>query len=168
MLISEKYKELNAQLHGTGNYGVTSAKWADSVASLAAMSRSQSVLDYGCGQGHLGQVLAGKFDWRDYDPCIPGLDASPQPADLVVCTDVLEHIEPECLEEVLDDLQRVVRNVGFFVIATGPANKVLPDGRNAHLIQESARWWLPKLCQRFEIVSVTSFKGEFAVVVRKA
>ena len=33
----------------------------------------------------------------------------------------------------------------------GPAQKVLEDGRNAHLIQEPTSWWLEKLIRRFEI-----------------
>jgi len=30
-------------------------------------------------------------------------------------------------------------------IDTLPARKTLPDGRNAHLIQESQDWWLSKI-----------------------
>ena len=168
MLISDQYRAQNAQLHSVGNYGVSSGKWAENVRGLAQASGSKSVLDYGCGRGLLGQTIGSQFDWRNYDPCIPGLDARPEPADLVVCTDVLEHIEPECLEDVLDDLQRVTKTAGFFVIANRPAKKILPDGRNAHLIQEGPRWWLPKLCQRFEIVNLASLQGEFVVVVRHA
>jgi len=36
----------------------------------------------------------------------------------------------------------------------GPAGKVLSDGRNAHLIQKPLSWWLPKLCERFEILEL--------------
>ncbi|HET9469625.1 MAG TPA: hypothetical protein VFO24_00885, partial [Usitatibacter sp.] len=80
--------------------------------------------------------------------------------------DVLEHIEPECLDEVLDDLQRVTRKIGFFVIATREAEKTLPDGRNAHLIQEPIAWWAPRLEKRFTVSQVREMAGEFAVVVR--
>ncbi len=125
---------------------------------------SRDILDYGCGQRTLERDLG--FAIRNYDPCISGLDAAPDPADLVVCTDVLEHIEPECLDEVLDDLQRLTRNAGFFVIATRPAEKTLPDGRNAHLIQEPLGWWMPKLTARFEVTQLKEMVGEFAVVVR--
>jgi hypothetical protein len=34
----------------------------------------------------------------------------------------------------------------------GPAGKVLEDGRNAHLIQESSSWWLRKLVKYFDII----------------
>ena len=55
--------------------------------------------------------------------------------------------------------------VGFFTIHTGPAGKVLADGRNAHLIQQPSSWWLPKLCERFEIDHLQRTKGGFAVIV---
>ena len=72
---------------------------------------------------------------------------------MVACTDVLEHIEPDCLDHVLDHLCELAENVAFLVVATAPAQKTLADGRNAHLIVESARWWLPKLIERWDIQS---------------
>lgn len=45
-------------------------------------------------------------------------------------TGVLEHIEPECLEQVLDHLQRLTRKIALLNIVTRPANKVLADGHN--------------------------------------
>jgi hypothetical protein len=162
-LISEEYRQANKTLHKTGNYGISGSKWAPSVKSVHEKVGGD-VLDYGCGQRTLEKALG--YGIKNYDPCIEGLDASPEPAEVVVCTDVLEHIEPDMLDAVLDDLQRVTKCVGFFVIANRPAKKILPDGRNAHLIQEGPRWWLPKLCQRFEIVQMQTLPGEFAVVVR--
>ena len=62
-----------------------------------------------------------------------------------------QHIEPALIDNVLDDLKRVVTGVGTFTVHTGPAVKHLPDGRNAHLIQQPAAWWLPKILDRFEL-----------------
>jgi hypothetical protein len=166
MLISETYKALNKQLHGQGNYGISGSRWGEHVRKLSQAMNTRDILDYGCGNRTLEQSLG--FPIRNYDPCIQGLDATPSPAQIVACTDVLEHVEPDYLDAVLDDLQRCVISAGFFVIANRPARKVLPDGRNAHLIQEGPRWWLPKLCQRFEIVNVASLPGEFVVVVKPA
>lgn len=164
MLISDEYREQNKRLHSQGNYGVSGSKWAEPVRSLASTLGTQDILDYGCGRRTLESSLG--FAIRNYDPCIEGLDSPPDAAQIVVCTDVLEHIEPQHLESVLDDLERVTLGVGFFVIANRPAKKTLSDGRNAHLIQEGPRWWLPKLCRRFEIVQLNSFKGEFLVLVK--
>ena len=84
------------------------------------------------------------------------------------CIDVLEHVEPHLLDNVLTDLRRVTKNVGFFTVHTGPAVKTLSDGRNAHLIQQSATWWLTKLSDYFQIGHVEYYEGMgkgFAVLV---
>ena len=164
MKITPEYVELNRKLHEAGSYGLSGQRWAPTVLNVCESVGSRNVLDYGCGQRTLEKTLG--FPVSNYDPCIPGLDGPPAPADVVVCTDVLEHIEPECLEDVLDDLRRVTRRIGFFVIANRPAKKVLPDGRNAHLIQQGLQWWLPKLQSRFTVSQVKEMSGEFAVVVR--
>jgi hypothetical protein len=163
MKITPEYRELNRELHAGAFYGISGEKWAKVVASMCETINSRDVLDYGCGQRTLEKALG--FAIRNYDPCIKGLEATPAPADLVVCTDVLEHIEPECLEEVLDDLRRVTRRFGFFVIANRPALKNLPDGRNAHLIQEGEEWWLPKIAARWQIQKIDRVEGEFLLVV---
>jgi hypothetical protein len=55
---------------------------------------------------------------------------------------------------VLIDLRAITQKLGFFTIATGPSKKVLSDGRNAHLIQKPSSWWLPKICDHFEIAQL--------------
>jgi hypothetical protein len=166
-LISEEYKRLNASLHDdNANYGVSGQNWADMVRGLSARVGTTDILDYGCGKQTLQAALT-EFKLKHYDPGIAGFDTPPAPADLVVCTDVLEHIEPGLLGNVLDDLQRVTRKMGFFTVATRPAIKFLADGRNAHLIQEPIDWWLPKFRARFKVVQSQDMGGaEFFVVVR--
>jgi hypothetical protein len=154
-LISESYRAMNADLHASSpKYGTSGHRWAPVVMQLAAQFKAYTVLDYGCGKSTLLKALPPLAErpirFEQYDPCIPGLDEPPEPADLVVCTDVLEHIEPDCLEAVLDDLHRVTLKAVFLEIACRPAKKTLPDGRNAHLTQEPPDWWLPKLDARWQ------------------
>lgn len=150
-LISENYRRLNAQLHDDlPEYGTGSARHAEHVCSVAAKYRARTILDYGCGKGALRKKLGG-FDVREYDPAIPGKDEAPNPADLVVCSDVLEHVEPDLIENVFDDLKRLSRKAVFLVISTTPSKKTLADGRNAHLIVKSHDWWLPKITSRFTL-----------------
>lgn len=150
MLITPEYLKQQKKLHEEGAYGFKGHHYAKQVAALCGYLGTSDVLDYGCGHQTLQKSLG--FPIKQYDPCRPGFDAKPEPADIVVCTDVLEHIEPDCLDEVLDDLQRLVLGVGFFAVDTRPARKFLEDGRNAHLIQEPASWWFPKLYARFASV----------------
>jgi hypothetical protein len=165
MLISPEYAELNRQLHETRpDYGVSGAKWASTILQFAEeVVHSREILDYGCGKRSLQDALG--FDIRNYDPAIEGFGARPDPSDIVACTDVLEHIEPECLDDVLADLRRVTKKLGFFTIATRPAKKFLADGRNAHLIQQDAWWWLTKLREKFHIQQFNDLGGELLVVV---
>lgn len=154
-LISEAYREQNRLLHETRpDYGRRGSQWAEMIAKEIDEGGHVGVLDYGCGKGELARVLSelGKT-CAEYDPAIPGKDGKPEPADLVVCTDVLEHIEPVHLNAVLRDLKRVTRRKLFFNIATHEASKTLPDGRNAHLIVQNADWWRFKLSREFVVIS---------------
>lgn len=147
-LISAEYCSLNSRLHRDNlAYGVGGGRHSAVVRKLAEDLKSTSVLDYGCGKGYLAKELP--FPIWEYDPAIPGKQESPRPADLVVCTDVLEHIEPDKILYVLADLKRCVKRLGYFVIHTGPSGKVLADGRNSHLIQKNAKWWHRKLSKFF-------------------
>ena len=92
---------------------------------------------------------------------------APAPCVFVACIDVLEHIEPALLDNVLDDLQRVTVGVGVYTVHTGAALKVLSDGRNAHLIQKPPAWWLPKLLDRFELATFNRMPMGFWVVVER-
>lgn len=163
-VITEAYRAQNAQLHRDNlAYGVGGGKHAKTVLKLADSIGSRAILDYGCGKGYLAKALP--FPIWEYDPAIQDRAESPRPADLVVCTDVLEHIEPELLVYVLDDLRRCVLKVGYFVIHTGPALKKLPDGRNTHLIQRGRNWWNRKLSRFFTIGQMIERGPELHVVV---
>ena len=151
MLLTESYKQLNAQLHRDDpTYGSSGHKLAPRVAELCEAFQTRDILDYGCGKRGLEKALG--IPIQNYDPCIPGLDAPPKPADIVACSDVMEHIEPEHVDAVLADINRLTRKCAIFLIATRPALRSLPDGRNAHLIQENMGWWVPRL-----------YKAEFRV-----
>jgi uncharacterized Rossmann fold enzyme len=163
-VITEEYRMLNRQLHeSNAAYGVGGAKHAKTVLSLVEQTKSRSVLDYGCGKGELGKALP--FGVCEYDPAVPGKDESPRPADLVVCTDVLEHVEPEMIDAVLSDLKRVTLRVGFFTIHMGEAQKFLADGRNAHVLQKPRSWWEQKLAKFFNVGKVLESGPELYVVV---
>lgn len=142
-LISPDYLQTQVVLHARPKgYGGNGDKWADAVVEIAAEYDALSILDYGCGQGTLARALAAKGKLcREYDPAIPGKDERPSFADLVVCTDVLEHVEPDKLLSVWNHLRGLARKAVFVVVATRPSNKELTDGRNAHLIIEQAEWW---------------------------
>lgn len=150
--MSEDYRLQNAALHrDKPSYGAGGRRLAKEIIALANRKGCKSILDYGCGKATLSMAMPG-WDVRNYDPAIPEYNSSPIPADLVVCLDVLEHVEPDCLDAVLDHVRGLMKSLGLFVIATRPARKRLPDGRNAHLIVESADWWRSKIEKVFKVL----------------
>jgi 2-polyprenyl-3-methyl-5-hydroxy-6-metoxy-1,4-benzoquinol methylase len=150
-LITNEYRQLQIALHQReGGYGRSGSKHAEPLIQFADRTRSKSILDYGSGEGLLKAALQD-LGWKgritEYDPCVPGVSRLPEPADIVACTDVLEHVEPEKLEAVLAHIFHLARKHGYLLISTVPAGKVLSDGRNAHLIVKHAEWWASKLAE---------------------
>jgi hypothetical protein len=170
-LISENYRMMQTELHRNPNYGVASVEYAPLVADVMQKVGTRELLDYGAGKGRLGATLEDMFDEpftiHHYDPAIPQWCAPPEPCRFVACIDVLEHIEPNLIDNVLDDLKRVTAAVGVFTVHTGPAAKVLLDGRNAHLIHKPAAWWLPKFMDRFELAQFQRMAMGFWIVVER-
>lgn len=162
-LITNEYCELNKQLHNDNKtYGTSGWKWATHIINLTKEYKTQDVLDYGCGKSTLQEKLS--FNITQYDPAILEFSQKPIQHDIIVCTDVLEHIEPECLDGVLNDLRNLTKKVVFLTVATRPACKTLADGRNAHLTIENKDWWLKKLENRFNIVETFGSEREFTVI----
>ncbi len=171
MLISEEYRRLQQKLHENPDYGTASLTYAEQVAREIVTARFGELLDYGAGKGRLGQALKELVPYpvvvHHYDPAIPKWSAVPEPCEFVACIDVLEHVEPALLDNVLDDLRRVTAKIGMFTVHTGPAAKVLADGRNAHLIQQPPAWWLPKFLERFELEAYNRVPNGFWVIVER-
>lgn len=163
-LITPEYQAIQQQFHAQRpDYGVSSGRHADFIQGVAQKMNTRDILDYGCGKAGLQKGLP--FPIQNYDPGMPEYATRPRPADIVVCTDVLEHIEPDCLTAVLLDLQVLTKQMLFLNVACRPAVKFLPDGRNAHLIQEPPTWWLQRLLPLFDLTSYQIGKGEFTCIM---
>lgn len=170
--ISEDYKKLQQELHQNPHYGIASLTFAPVVADIIRQTGAKSLSDYGAGKQNLLKGLAEQgitlAEYFPYDPAFPEY-GPPKPADLVCCIDVLEHIEPEWVDNVLEELASITKKIGFFTIHTGPARKSLKDGRNAHLIQQPSSWWRAKLDLYFDITQLQAHRlmGDgFWVVVK--
>lgn len=145
-LISDEYLDLNQKLHKElMGYGYGGWRWVGVALCIAEDYGCKDVLDYGCGKGSFSKWFPKKItrmEVTDYDPATAKTD--PKPRDLVMCIDVMEHIEPDCLDDVLKHLDSKIKRVGLFLISTREAGKHLADGRNAHLIIQSPDWWEAK------------------------
>lgn len=160
---SPEYRALLRDRYTRPGWGASGHHHANTVAEFARQLNAATVLDYGCGRGRLKEALAERAPnliVHEYDPGIEGKDRMPEPVDLVVCTDVLEHIEKDRLKNVLFHLRTLARRGLYLIIATGPARETLADGRNAHLIQQPYAWWLRTLREHgFAVKKVQERKG---------
>lgn len=160
---SRAYQDLQREM--APNYEGAGAQYANRVYLIAAqlLKRLGAIehLDYGAGKGALQTAM------RENYAALTGLrmlaynldDPDPEPVELVTCTDVMEHVEPECVAAVLDHIRDLTTEVAFFAIDTQPAVKTLPDGRNAHICIREPQWWRGQLMKRFLILENYSRGG---------
>jgi SAM-dependent methyltransferase len=160
-VISKRYAREQARMHAAAEaYGSRGYNWAYLVAGIALIERCNSILDYGCGKGTLAETLrVGGLEAAEYDPAIAGKNARPLPAELVVCTDVLEHVEPFLLANVVSELMRVTQRLLFVAISTRPSGRLLSNGENAHLVIKGDKWWRQQFANRFAIRRVWNTGG---------
>jgi hypothetical protein len=129
--------------------------------AISDLPKIDTVLDYGCGSSRLVDWVAKLNDavaYR-YDPAIAEFSSLPiERADLVLNTDVLEHIPINHVDEVLRAISSISRHV-FFNISTVEAANRLPNGDNAHCTVRPAKWWKEKLSSHFNFVQgIKSYK----------
>lgn len=156
--ISDDYKRVLADTHiKVGNWGTTAGPRYKMIVRHLQEANTTVLLDYGSGTSSLKNALdkyyPNVYNVIEYEPGMQDKCSMPEPCEFVVCIDVLEHVEPEFIENVLDDLQRVTLKHALITISTEPAHTILSDGRNAHLIVEPYSWWLPKISERFNILN---------------
>ena len=112
MIISEEYKNQLEIMHTAEKkrlgHGVEPAeKLVETIKSYPITT----VLDFGCGQGNMMSRLAELFPnlkIQGYDPGVERYSKLPTtPVDLIYSADVLEHIEPDHLVDVLKNLWKL-------------------------------------------------------------
>jgi hypothetical protein len=169
-LASPAYRKMLEQMHQqTKGWANDGHKHSAKVKEFAEAIGAGSLLDYGCGQEALKKALGDGFKVEGFDVGIPGKAVLPKPAGLVVCTDCLEHVEKEKLDNVLRHICLLAEKGAYLVIATRPANAVLPDGKNAHLIVRNAEWWIERVSQLDIETEHSEIRGnhEVAIWLRK-
>lgn len=149
--------ELSKLAHKIPDYGASGHKHVDIVRQLINAYRTSDILDYGCGKQCLSDALS--IPVRGYDPALPGLDAEPEPADIVVCTNVLECIEEQDLDEVLEHINSLTKSTCLFIVATRPALKFFHDGSNLHRTIKPAGWWVRKITDHMDLQQFALSQG---------
>lgn len=158
-----KQKEIHEQCPA---YGAASAVFAPMVSELINANGVKQLLDYGSGQGLVPQNLeiGHQLDVQLYDPAIEKFSEAPKPAEMVICLDVLDAVEADCIDAVLDDLQSLTKKIAFFSINTEERSELVIDGQGKPL--HGVEWWLPKIMERFELHYFSRIDHGFVVVLK--
>jgi 2-polyprenyl-3-methyl-5-hydroxy-6-metoxy-1,4-benzoquinol methylase len=146
--ISDDYRQLLAQMHQAAPWGTKGFSYIQDFLPFCEELRCKTVLDYGSGFGTVRRHLAESnpsLSVAEYDPAIESCAGDPLPADFIVCTDVMEHVEIEYVDDVLEHIHNLMLIGGYFSIGLTKAKRVLPDGQNAHITIKPSGWWLEKL-----------------------
>ena len=142
--------------------GESLARNAKQIGRFISICKARTILDYGSGKGEQykiknvplpgGRVVESILDfWGNpkvqcYDPAYPPFSEPPtNKFDGVICTDVLEHCPEEDVDWILEEMFTFSRKFVFANIACYPAQKILPDGSNAHCTIKSVSWWQEKI-----------------------
>lgn len=137
--IANEYRRLHAAKKFSG---ACLEKHVPEIKNLIKEHGCKTVLDYGCGKA----TCHRKANFTDkvtlYDPYYEPYSQKPVGTfDMVICTDVMEHIPEDEVGKVLAALLNYTDKVLFLAISTVPAKKTFLDGTNVHLTVRPKEWW---------------------------
>ncbi len=165
-MITEDYRQELLDMHSSTEWGITAGVYAGDtiVEFIKACPDIKTILDYGCGEGSLKKWVedAGITDkeWTQYDPGVAEFSKRPEGKfDLVITTDVLEHVEEEHIDAVLDDLNNLTGKYLFNEIACYFARAYFRDGpykgKDLHISVKAPDLWTIRLV-RPDMTFITS------------
>ena len=156
MAVSKGYKEAIIDLHDKTRWGDSGGCMAGEsvIAFLIEHPEIKTILDYGCGEGTLKSCVetAGISDkqWTLYDPGMPEYSEKPEGKfDLVITTDVLEHVEPHMLRSTLYELYELTGKFLYNDIACYLTERIFRNGpyigQDLHINLRAPDDWMVQL-----------------------
>jgi SAM-dependent methyltransferase len=144
-----KYLDEYRRLHGEGKFpGRSMLQYVPQIADLVAKYKSKTILDYGCGEGRQwsherAQNVIGCDIPTLYDPGTAAWSARPSGKfDGVICTDVMEHVPEEELQDVVEDIADFAEQWAFISVCCRPSKLMrFQDGTNIHVTIHPFSWW---------------------------
>ena len=158
----DSYKELHKE---EGKFrGISLVPLVPTLINVIKENNSKTLLDYGCGKAipyskkeckSIGlkkpvQELCNLDSFDLYDPAYPKYNKlSKKKYDIVVCTDVMEHIAEQDIDWVLKDILSHSKKTVFLNISCQPALKHFKEGKfkgqNVHVSVFHGTWWSDKV-----------------------
>lgn len=157
-----RYKAMAAD--GLNFHGLSVLQHRQQIGKLIRRHDVKTLLDYGCGRGD--PYKSPHKIWHEwglkrpdvqlYDPAFPERAHEPRPADMVICSDVLEHIPEDEVKDFIDKLAYLGRKVLWASVCCRPAKKCFPGTDiNLHVTVKPYDWWLAQLAfAHLEVVVV--------------
>lgn len=137
------------------NYGKSSEKIYNIVLSFITKNNIKTVIDYGCGKSRLLEIINNEvnIDYYKYDPAIEKYNQKPSKKyDLLICTDVLQHIPEEFLESSLEEIFKYA-SIFFIKIKCSSHSTLLPNGTPANCTIHKKNWWIKKFKKSFNNIT---------------
>lgn len=151
------------RMHNKGLFsGGSLEKHVREIDKLIVEYKCNTILDYGCGKARFWNkikenCLSTKVVTL-YDPYYEPYSKKPEGVyDMVICTDVLEHIPQDDVGRVIHDLLNYTGKVLFLSIATYPAEKKFANGENVHVTIKPKEWWESMLSTAKDIKIVRKY-----------
>jgi len=158
----DSYKELHKE---EGKFrGISLVPLVPTLMNITKENNCKTLLDYGCGKAipyskkeckSIGlrkpvQELCNLNSFDLYDPAYPKYNKlSKKKYDIVVCTDVMEHIAEQDIDYVLKDILSHSKKAVFLNISCQPALKHFKEGKfkgqNVHISVFDGVWWSDKV-----------------------
>ena len=139
---------------GSDNFaGLSVLQHADSIGKMVRVAHAKTLLDFGCGRGDAyrsphkvyKQWSLDRKNITLYDPAFLRDNELPRGKfDVVVCSDVLEHVPEEEVDAFIERLFGYAKRGVWASVCCRPAKKFFPDGRNLHVTVKKYEWWREK------------------------
>jgi 2-polyprenyl-3-methyl-5-hydroxy-6-metoxy-1,4-benzoquinol methylase len=137
--LAEQY----TKMHNNGLFtGESLRRHLPEIQALIRQHNIKTVLDYGCGKGAVHKDVKLADSVTLYDPYYEPYSQKPNDKyGMVICTDVLEHIPEEGVQDILRTLIDYTGKVLFLSVCTRAAKKTFENGENVHVTIKSLDWW---------------------------
>ena len=144
--------------------GISLTPLVPTLVNITKENNCKTLLDYGCGKAvpymkkkckELGirrpiQELCNLDSFDLYDPAYPKYNKLyNKKYDIVICTDVMEHIAEQDIDYVLTEILSHSKKTVFLNISCQPALKHFKEGKfkgqNVHVSVFDGHWWSDKI-----------------------